>query len=70
MREKSKYKMVKMKRVTALAKNMGISTKEETEMMRQNQTTLPPQKKIAKLHLLMLIQKRKKICRPAVSYVI
>ena len=62
--------MVKMKRVTALVKNMGISTKEETEMMRQNQTTLPPQKKIAKLNLLMLIQKRKKIFRPAVSYVI
>jgi hypothetical protein len=62
--------MVKMKRVTALVTNTGILTKEETEMMKQSQTTHPPQKKIAKLHPLMSIQKRKKICRPAVSYVI
>lgn len=62
--------MVKMKRVTVLVTNTGILTKEETEMMKQSQKTHHPQRKIAKLHLLMLIQKRKKICRPAVCYVI
>ena len=62
--------MVIMKRVTALVTNTGILTKEETEMMKKSQTTHPLQRKTAKLHILMLIQKRKKICRPAVSYVI
>lgn len=59
-----------MKRVTALVTNTGILTKEETEMMKQSQTTHHPQRNIANLQLLMSIQKRKKICRPAVSYVI
>ena len=39
--------------------------------MKQSQTIPPPQKKKrAKLHPHMLIQRRKKICRPAVSFFI
>jgi hypothetical protein len=50
----------------------GISTKEETGKMKQSQTILhlPQMKKRAKLHPLMSIQMRRKICRPAVIYVI
>ena len=70
MRAKSKYKMVKMRRVTALVTNTSILTKEEPEMIKQSQMTHPPQRKIAKLHPLKLIQKRKKICPLGVSYVI
>ena len=70
MRAKFKYKMAR-KIMMAWRTNtiMGTSTIEETGKIKPNQTILPQKKKRSKLHRLMSIQMRKKICRPAVSFV-